>query len=108
MNQIQNGTGQLYPGLSGVHMFVFLLPVLLFFCFGSSVSVKSLELLPFTVALLHLNETKCQIFPPEHTLAHHIMYTALHRAGSARLYIRSLVSLIVCLCVCWVAVGSQL
>lgn len=47
-------------------------------------------------------------FPPEHTLAHHIMYTALHRAGSARLYIRSLVSLIVCLCVCWVAVGSQL
>lgn len=47
-------------------------------------------------------------FPPEHTLAHHIMYTALRRAGSARLYIRSLVSLIVCLCVCWVVVGSQL
>ena len=39
-------------------------------------------------------------FFPEHALTQHIMYTTLHRAGSARLYIRSLVSLIVCVCVC--------
>lgn len=72
-----------------------------FFCFGASVSVKSSELLPFTVALLQLNETKCQIFPRTHAHSPHNVHHAASRWLGPSLHPQFSLTdcLFVCVCV---------